>query len=100
MLIQTSPVVAFRPEAGRCDIAERLAGARAGLSQHHIRIALRLPWREGGGSGIGIVGLAGPLLGMRTQDTREPDASLCGSHSMGGGRRRRGSVLPFRQARG
>src|SRR3546814_7552604 len=44
-------IVALGPEAGRGQVAERLAGAGARLGQHHARLALVLARGEGGGRG-------------------------------------------------
>ena len=60
-------VVLLGPHAGGREVAERLARPGAGLGQHEMRIAAGLARREGRGGGTGIVGLARPLLGMRSQ---------------------------------
>ena len=91
-------VVLLRPQAGRRQIAERLAGAGAGLRQHQMRIAAGLARREGGGGGAGIVRLARPLLGMRPQHRGEPRPRLGLRHRQRRGRRQRCRVLPLRQA--
>ena len=91
-------VVLLRPQAGGREIAERLAGAGAGLGQHQMRIAAGLARREGGGGGAGVVGLARPLLGVRSQHRGEPRPRLGLRHRMRRRRRQRCRVLPLRQA--
>ncbi len=59
--------VALGPEAGRGDIAQRLAGAGAGFGQHQIGQIHLAPWREGHRRGRGVVGLARALLGAGAQ---------------------------------
>ena len=69
-------VVLLRPQAGGRQIAEGLAGAGAGLRQHQMRIAAGLARREGGRGGAGVVRLARPLLGVRSQHRGEPRPCL------------------------
>ena len=91
-------VVLLGPHAGRCEVAERLAGPGPGLGQHEMRIAAGLAWRERGGSGSRVIGLARPLLRVGSQHGGEPCTGLGFSDRMRGRRRERRSVLPFRQA--
>ena len=90
-------LVALGPQAGRRDITQRLAGAGAGLRQHQMRIAALLAWGEGLGGGPGIVGLPGPLLGLRPQDLRQPAARLRLADRIGRRRGQRRRILPFGQ---
>ena len=55
--------VLLGPQAGRRDIAQRLADAGAGLDQHDVGLALLLARREGLARGRGIVALGRPRLG-------------------------------------
>ena len=66
--------VLFSPDAGGREIAQGLAGAGAGLGQDEMRIALGLARQECGGGGAGVVGLAGPLLGVGAEDLGQPGA--------------------------
>ena len=69
-------VVLLGPQAGGREVAERLAGAGAGLGQHQMRIAAGLARREGGRGGAGVVRLARPLLGVRAEHRGEPRPRL------------------------
>ena len=89
--------VLFRPDAGGREVAEGLAGASAGLGQHHMRIAADLPRREGGGGGAGVVALAGALFGVRAEHGGETLTGLGFRDGVGGWRGLRGGVLPLRQ---
>jgi hypothetical protein len=96
--IQTgAPLRSAQRLAGR-DVAERLAGAGAGLRQHQVRNALDLPRLEGGGGGRGVVGLLRPLLRPLPQDVAQARPRLGRRDALRGGGRRRGRFLPFRQA--
>ena len=90
-------LVLLRPDAGRRQVAQRLAGAGAGLDQHQMRIAADFPRRERGGGGAGIIALARPLFGMRTQHGGQPQPRLGFGDRMGGRRRQGRGVLPLRQ---
>ena len=90
-------LVALGPQAGRGDVAERLAGAGAGLGEHDMRVAAGLARGEGGGGGGGVVGLARPLLGARPQHGGQPRPRLGGRDRVAGRRRQRRHFLPFRQ---
>ena len=61
------PFVLLGPDAGGGEIAERLAGSGARFGQDQMRIAFRLARQERGGRGSGVIGLTGPLLGVRAQ---------------------------------
>ena len=91
-------LVLLSPDAGGREIAERLAGSGARLGQHQMRIAFGLARPERGGGGAGVVGLAGPLLGMRAQNAGEAGAGFGFGDGMRGRRRRDGGFLELRQA--
>ncbi len=91
-------VVLFGPQAGRCQIAERLAGSGAGLRQYKVRVAAGFAGREGGGGGPRVVCLARPLLRVGSQHAGESRPRLGFRDRMRGRRRQRRGVLPFRQA--
>ena len=98
VLTQTAPwFFCAQTLAGR-EVAERLAGAGAGLRQHEFRVAAGFAGGERGGGGGGVVGLAGALLGVGAEHGGEPGAGLGLGDRQGGGRRQRRGVLPFRQA--
>ena len=69
-------VVLLRPQAGRRQIAERLAGSGAGLGQHEMRIAAGLARGERRRRGTGVVRLPRPLLRVRAKHVREPRSRL------------------------
>ena len=91
-------LVALRPKTGRRNIAERLAGAGAGLGKHHMRAPPRLPRCKGSSGGGGIIGLPRPLFRPRPQHRRQPGAYLSGADRQRRGRRRLRLVLPLRQS--
>ena len=91
-------VVLLGPQAGRRQIAEGLAGAGAGLRQYQMRIAAGLARREGGCGCAGVVRLAWPLLGVRSQHRGEPRPRLGFRHRKRRRRRQRRGILPLRQA--
>ena len=86
------------PQAGRRQITQRLANARACFGQHHMRFALALARRENIGRHLGKIALTLPRFG-RAADER-CQAVLHGiclqCHDAGRGARR--SFLPFGQA--
>ena len=89
--------VAFGPQAGRRDIAERLAGAGSRFRQHQMRIAAVLARREGRRGGAGVVGLPWPLFGIgpKNRGQARPRLGLADRKGRRRGQRRR--ILPFRQ---
>ena len=91
-------VVLLRPQAGRRQIAERLAGSGAGLGQHEMRVAAGLARGERRRRGTGVVRLPRPLLRVRAQHVRQPRPRLGLRHRQRRRRRQRRGVLPLRQA--
>ena len=90
-------LVLLGPERGRRDIAQRLAGAGAGLGQHRARHARHLAWRKGHRRRRGIVGLGGTFLGGRAQHLGQARAGLGRIDRLAAGGRFGRMFLPFRQ---
>ena len=89
--------ILLRPDAGRGDIAQRLADAGAGLGQHQGGRILLLARGKGGADGGGVIGLAGPRLRFPAQQFRQPGARLGGIDREMAGAGRRRILRPFRQ---
>jgi len=69
-------LVALRPERGRRQVAQGLAGARAGLGQDHLRLVLPGAGGEGGSRRGGVVGLLRPRLGLLVEKLAQACAGL------------------------
>ena len=91
-------LVLLRPDAGRRQVAQRLADAGAGLGEHEAGLAGALARREGGGDTRRVVGLAGPFLGAGAEHGGEPRPRLLGFHRVVAGRRVGGRLLPILEA--
>jgi len=101
--------VALGPEAGRRQIAQRLADAGPGLGQHQIGLVRRLFRREGGADRRGVIRLLRPGLGglgARAAMARpaldqvgQPGARVGRIDRVMAGWVDRTRLLPFRQAR-
>ena len=90
--------VALRPEAGGRDVAQRLAGAGAGLREDEGGLALHLARGEGEGGRGGVVRLGGARSRRPRRGFRPGARGLRGRHGVGAGRGRGGRLLPVRQA--
>ncbi len=91
-------LVLLGPQAGRGDVAERLADPGAGLGEHRLRRVRPLARREGGGDRGGVIGLLRPRLGALAEQRGEPAAGILGRHWCVAGRRRGRPLLPFGEA--
>jgi hypothetical protein len=80
--------VLLGPEAGRGEIAERLADTGAGLGQHQVRLVLALARREGEADGRGVVGLLRARSACLAEQLDQARARLGGGDGLGRGRRR------------
>ena len=87
----------FRPQAGGCEIPERLADPGARLRQHHVRCLTHDARGEGGAGGGGIGALAGAFLRTVAGQRRQSRLRLWRFHGHGAGGGAGGLFLPFRQ---